>query len=155
MTVLLTSLRKNLERKFKTIGKERSAKLATDMFIRAKRAANDWVAHVRKNMSKTSISRGYGKYHRLNPHEQWAQNRFNPMFTSGNLSSKVRAGATLIKVDDLSYNIRMVKAIGPAYNKGFDYAKWLNEEHTYLSGYKERAFSLLDTIMRRLADGKY
>lgn len=152
VSIDFAGLQKRIERTYTRIAKERVEERAQKTLALVVKALEDWVKEMRGRMSKLSISRGYDKKRRLNVHSLSSYNNFWPMLTSGRLMNSIKASAVLSKGrKDTEYKIKITKRIGPAKSKrGFDYAKWLDEEHMYLSGYKDRAYDMIDSKVREI-----
>ena len=151
VSIDFAGLQAKLSRQYKRIAADKLEERVKRTLEQTIKVVEGWVSNIKQNMSKLSISRGYDAKHRLNTHNQYKYNRLWPMQSSGHLMNSIKAKAKAIRVGDTRYKIIVTKNVGPTRNKrGFDYSKWLNEEHMYLSGYKERAYDMLDSKIREL-----
>lgn len=148
MNISINTLSQSLMKQINAKALNAVEKRATAIIHQVHSLAKDWKKIIREHMSKPAISRGRTKG-RLNPHNKWGMNQGFPMLVNGALSKSARVSVTQRKTKH-GVTITVKRWFNPTMNKGRDYGHELDENHTTLMGWKERAYDILDAKIRSL-----
>lgn len=143
INTLSQRLSKTIKAKGMSILKDKATKLIADIH----KIAKDWKVEIRAKMKKPASSRNGLR------HDNYMQNEAFPMKVTGDLQRSLHYRVTQRKTkESIVVSVyRTFKEDGLKAVKNYNsYGEYLNKEHPLLSGWKDRAYAMLDKRLRKL-----
>jgi len=155
--VNIEGLRRNLEKRFKTMGEKKVQERAKLLLSEIKGSMKTVYKAIYRTMSNPASSRGYTKG-KLNPHDSFSTNSGLPMLVTGALRASFHWYAKATKVKGSGVLITVDQGFLPVMNGRHDYGDVLNgtgsyRGHRVLKGFKERIMGAIEhevyTLVRK------
>lgn len=154
-SINIQTLSQSLEKKFKVMGIAKARKHAIKLSAELSDIAGKWKANIYKKLTKPATSRGLFKKSKtwLALHDKHSYNKSFPMLMSGMLRASIYASVSYRETPQgASIEVsRGFHELSTGEVGGYrDYGDYLNEKHSLLAGWKERAYAKLDSRIRTI-----